>query len=168
MRARIRRALPASPGHGRQLRESGARLSPENWTPPLGRVRFSRPHPPKTVDEVVRYGEGPLTTLCGTRRALEVVTKYGEAEPHRAAQSKRGLTPSPRRDPRDYGCRTGRTYRSPRAAERSTDMPLPLRQSCSPGLVPGGTSRRPKPPSRSCTLIVPPSRATDRGIGISQ
>src|SRR6516162_11133665 len=57
----------------RQLRGSGARLSPKNWTRPLGRVRFSRPHPPKTIDEVVRCGEGPLTTPCGTRRALEVV-----------------------------------------------------------------------------------------------
>ena len=40
-------------------------LSPENWTRPLGRVGFSRLHPPKTIDEVVRCGDGLLTTLSG-------------------------------------------------------------------------------------------------------
>ena len=51
-------------------------LSPENWTRPLGRVGFSRPHPPKTIDEVVRCGEGPLTTHCSRSvQNLRVSTK---------------------------------------------------------------------------------------------
>jgi class 3 adenylate cyclase len=57
------------------------------------------------------------------------------------------------------------TYMSPRAAERSTEKPLPRRRNWSPVWVPAGMVTRVRPPSMEGTSTCPPRAACDMRSG---